>query len=180
MRHKAVAVWIATALLLTTGAVTSAPAGAAAGTTCANVFGTATFKPGLPKRGDQAKVKPTITIKAHAGSCKGGGVAFGDMVATLKAAVAGNCVSFGNEVGMKLAGTTKIVWNTKAVSTIAAAKLVPEPRPAFVQWRLTGKITAGKFSGATLSSSLWFSGGSCGTAPLTSAKVRRAKYLTIS
>ncbi len=173
------AVTLAAAIALTTGVVTAAPAGAAGSTKCLNVLGTATFKPGLPKRGSSAKVKTTITLNAHVGSCSGGGVASGALTATLKAGVAGNCTSFGHEADLKITGTAKIIWNNHNTSTIAVAKLIPVPSSGFVQWRLAGDVTAHKFVGSTLSSLLWFSAGSCSTGPMTSAKIRRAKPLTI-
>jgi hypothetical protein len=180
MRRKAACILFATAMTLTSGAVTAAPAAAAGGTKCINVFGTVKFKPVLPKRGSKTKVKPTVTIKAHVGQCSSG-VSNGTLDATLKAGVAGNCNTLHNFVDMQLAGTAKIAWNNHTTSRIPAATMTPVPHSQMIRMKLTGKV-AGKFAGATLTSELNFTTpvvGGCSKSGLSESNIRRAHPLTI-
>jgi hypothetical protein len=172
----AAGILLAGALTLMTGAVTAVPAGAVGGTTCSTVRGVATFKPGLPKNGGP-KVKTTITIKgARLGTCKT--VSSGTLDATLTAKVAGNCNSFSGGADLKFSGTATITWKNNESSTIAV-KLIPTRYYGRRAQKLTGRVTAGKFLGSTLSSLLTsFNNGGC-LRPLTSANIADNGALTI-
>jgi hypothetical protein len=179
MSRNAASILFASTLALTSGLATAPPAGAAGGTSCTIVSGVARFKPGLPMRGDKTKVKPTITIKGgHIGDCSGGGVKSGLFDASLKAKVAGNCNTFSKHADMKIAGTVKITWNTKATSSVAVT-LTPVRFPGFIRMQLTGDVTTHKFHGSTLDSMLNFNGGGCAKHAMTSVKFFRTHPLKI-
>jgi hypothetical protein len=178
--RKISGILVAAALLVPVGAIAT-PAGAAGGTTCKTVSGAGTLKPGFPNT--TAKAKPVITTKnAKLGTCSGGGVTAGTLSATLKTGVAGNCASVLAKVNLKIVGTVAITWKPSGTSTVKVATLAPTPKPAPpTQLKLSGKVTAGKFVGSTMTSLITFTpgAGQCGTKPLTSATFKQAKPLTI-
>jgi len=180
--RKVASILFATTVALSTGLVSAAPAAAAVSTGCRWVKGYGSFKPALPKSGAKTKVKPTFRITAAGlGECNGGGVTRGTLVATLKAGVAGNCTSLARDVDMHFAGTARITWNTKATSQITTAKMTPIPHPQNTQMRLTGKVTSGKFAGATLTSDIKLTSADhgCENDGLVKVNIRSARPLTI-
>jgi hypothetical protein len=183
MRNTVARVVLATVIGVGASGVTAAPARAAVRTSCTAVNGSGSFKPGLPKVGVETKVKSTFRVPGAAvGDCKGGGVARGTLSFTLKAGVAGNCATLRKFTDMKFAGTAKIVWNTKAISRIAAAKMTPVPHSQMIRMKLTGKVTSGKFTGAKLTSEFNISGtgtSGCLKQGLSKVTIRRAHPLTI-
>jgi hypothetical protein len=172
---------LAAVVALSAGSAIATPAGATVIARCTWVKGTALFKPGLPQRGSTAKVKPAVTVKnGFVGDCSGGGVSKGTLALTLKAAIAGNCVSFRKGADMKLAGTGTIAWNTKTTSNLKVTAK-PHPHPQLQLLELTGTVTGGKFAGRKLEVLLSFSSmlGGCQTGPLVFAGFKQRSPLTI-
>jgi hypothetical protein len=183
MRTKAAIAVFAIVMTLTTGVVTAGPAAAVVRTSCTAVNGNGSFKPRLPKVGVKTKVKSTFRVPGAAvGDCSGS-VSHGTLSMTLKAAIAGNCATLQKYTDMRFSGTAKITWNTKATSRIAAAKMTPVPRSGTIRMKVTGKVTAGKFAGATLTSEINITGrdtSGCRKDGLSKVTIRRAHPLTIA
>ena len=158
-----------TALLIPVGVVAAEPAGAAAGTSCKTLTGTATITPGL---GATAKTQ-TIAGTSAIGGCAGGGVTKGTSKG--KNVVPNATCTSMLKVGTKSTITQTITWNTGKTSTLVGSSVTG---PKFGQAKTTLKITKGAFAGLHASQTIAFviakGGGSCTDA---SSPVRK---LTVS
>jgi hypothetical protein len=173
--HRFLRVLVVVIALLPIAAVEATPAGAAAGTTCKSLGGSATVTPGLPKYGSTQTVRPTISIKgAKVSGCRGA-VKGATASATLKFDQSANCTSLitqiAGNVKAKAKGTASITWNNHKTSKVSFSLTfgsVPN-NPSVA--KLAGTVTAGLFVGMKETGSVAWSLGSdeCfGGAPLTS------------
>jgi len=129
---------MAIVLLAPMAVLTAGPAGAAGGTTCKTLTGTATITPGLGATPKNQKILSTSSI----GSCKGGGVTKGTGKAT-NTTPNGSCSGLA-KAGTKSAISEVITWNTGKTSTLAGSTVTG---PKVGQATITLKVTAGLFVG---------------------------------
>ena len=156
---------MAIALLAPIAVLSAGPAGAAGGTTCKTLTGTATVKPGL---GATAKDQ-TIVATSAIGGCTGGGVTKGTGKAT-NLTKAGNCTGLAKN-GTKSAITEVITWNTGKTSTLAGSTVTG---PKTGQATITLKVTKGVFVGLHGSQIIAFKiakGGCTDASPVTALKI---------
>jgi hypothetical protein len=165
---------LALALLLPFGALDAPAAGAAAGTTCASLSGTARLTPGLPKLGDSTLVRSSVSIKgAKLTGCQGS-VKSATITATVKFAKASNCTLLITQITatktVVAKGTATFTWNnhrTSAVSLVVSLGAVKN-NPSVA--KITGTVTRGLFKGLKESGTIVWSlpSDACfGGAPLT-------------
>ena len=181
--RKFAGVLCAAAIMVPAGLFATHAGAAAATPTCKALAGTATFSPAVPKIGSTVKVKTTVGIKgAKLSGCTGGGVTGGTVNATLKFGVAANCASLLKGDSTKTTGVVTIIWNTKAISTVAKATLVGiTGKPT--QQTVSGPISAGLFVGKKVSvvTSYVIPKGGCTSAALTKVPftILKGKTLTV-
>ena len=171
---------LAAAILVPLGSFTS-PAGAVSGTNC-NVFGGGiTFAPALPPLGNHAKVVSTITgHKLALEGCKGSSGTFGNVSFAVKTTTKINCTTFGGG-GFVAKGTATINWAKGTSSTIALTLTTPRLTN---NANINGKVTAGQFTGLTLTGSpqYAFTPSACAKTPASigSLQLAKGKKLVIS
>jgi len=164
---------MAIALLAPIAVLSAGPAGAAGGTTCKTLTGTATITPGLGATAKNQKILSTSSI----GGCTGGGVTKGTGKAT-------NTTPNGNCTGLAKSGTKSsiaevITWNTGKTSTLAGSTVTG---PKTGQATITLKVTKGLFIGLHGSQIIAFkiSKGACTDAsPVTALKISIVTPLVI-
>ena len=166
---------LATALLVPVGIAAAGPAGAAGGTTCKTLTGSATVTPGL---GTTAK-NQTILATSAIGGCVGGGVTKGTSKAT-NTTKNGNCTGLA-KAGTKSTITQVITWNTGATSTLSGTTVTG---PKVGQATIAMKVTKGLFVGLKASQVIAFApakgGGSCTDAsPLKKLTIKVVTPLVI-
>jgi len=172
---RSLRVFFAVLLLSPVGVIDALSAGAATGTTCASLHGTASLSPGLPKIGDKTLVRSTVSIKgAKLSGCRGS-VTSATVTARLRFAKPSNCTLLINQVTATTTvvakGTSTFAWDnhrTSTVSLVVSLGAIPnEPSIA----KITGTVTAGLFKGMKETGTVLWSLGSTacfGGAPLTS------------
>ena len=145
--RKIPVVVLAAALVVPFGAIASR-AGAAGGTTCQTIKGSATFKPALPKLGVSTKVLSSVSVaNGTFGDCVGGGVTAGTVKLASKFSKPGNCATLATGGSANpTKGTETITWNTKQTSTVALTLTGVNGQPT--QAKVTGTVAAGLFKGA--------------------------------
>ena len=129
---------MAIALLAPIAVLSAGPAGAAGGTTCKTLTGTATITPGLGATAKNQKILSTSSI----GGCTGGGVTKGTGKAT-NTTPNGNCTGLAKN-GTKSSISEVITWNTGKTSTLAGSTVTG---PKTGQATITLKVTKGLFIG---------------------------------
>lgn len=156
---------MAIALLAPMAVLTAGPAGAAGGTTCKTLTGSATITPGLGATAKNQKIVSTSAI----GGCTGGGVTKGTGKAT-NSTPNGNCAGLA-KAGTKSAIAEVITWNTGKTSTLAGSTVTG---PKVGQATITLKVTKGLFVGLHGSQIIAFkiSKGACtDKSPVTALKI---------
>jgi hypothetical protein len=170
------------ALIVPFGFIGAQQVGAATGTTCSKVTGTATFNPPLPKHGSTTEVASVITSHGKASGCSGGGVTGGSFKSKVKIHDPTNCDALlGGDNGTPVpSGTLTTTWNTAATS-VAAVTLNPVAGQV-TQTHITGTVTSGLFSGGHIDVTLSFTPvtGNCLTTDLSKVSVKNVTPLTIS
>jgi len=166
---------MAAALLVPVGVLTAGPAGAAGGTSCKTVTGTATITPGL---GTTPKNQTIASTSAISG-CTGGGVTKGTGKAK-NLTPNGTCSGLA-KTGTKSAITETITWNTGKTSTLTGSTLTG---PKAGEATITLKVTAGLFVGLHGSQIIAFAiakgGGGCTNAsPLKELTVKQVTAFVI-
>ena len=156
---------MAIALLAPIAVLSAGPAGAAGGTTCKTLTGTATITPGLGATAKNQKILSTSAI----GGCTGGGVTKGTGKAT-NTTPNGNCTGLAKS-GTKSSISEVITWNTGKTSTLAGSTVTG---PKTGQATITLKVTAGLFVGLHGSQIIAFKiskGGCTDKSPVTALKI---------
>jgi hypothetical protein len=164
--RRVVGVLVATAMVLPFGGMAAAPTGAAGGTKCNKITGTAQFTPSLFVLSRKKKRAATVTSTGTFSRCTGGGVSSGTFTASYKIA-SGNCTTLLTYNPTPI--TVKIIttWNSNQTSTatikIHAIKTEPQKHT------VTGVITAGLFKGSHATATFTFAfvtKGACLNTPL--------------
>ena len=160
---------MAIALVVPMAVFVAAPAGAAGGTSCKTLVGTATITPGLGVTAKNQTINATSKITA----CTGGGVTSGTSKAVNKTPN-GNCVGLA-KTGTKRSITQVITWNNQKTSTLVGSTITG---PKVGQATITLKVTKGLFVGLKGSQVIAFAiakgGGSCtDAAPLKKLTVKQ-------
>jgi hypothetical protein len=180
--HLGVRVFLASALVLSFGVVGTQQVGAATGTTCSTVKGTATFIPPLPKHGSTTEVASVIKSHGTVSGCSGGGVTGGTFKSKVKIHDPTNCDALlsGDNGETPPSGTITTTWNTGATS-IAAIKLQPVSGQV-TQSHVVGTVTSGLFLGDHVDVTVSFTpkSGDCITTDLTSVTFKNTTPLKIS
>jgi hypothetical protein len=166
---------IAIALMVLTPALSAAPAGAATGTTCKVVSGTATLAPGVTPTNRAQTITATLAFAGCSGT--GGASASAKLVFKEKAT---NCVGL-TKTGIKGSLSGKITWSDSEASNVGGS-LTTGPKTG--QVTLAGNVSSGLFAGAHLSNVIMFGqasgGGSCtAKSPLRKLTVKSVKSLVI-
>jgi hypothetical protein len=164
---------MAIALLAPIGVLTAGPAGAAGGTSCKTLTGTATITRGLGNTAKDQKIVSTSKI----GGCTGGGVTSGSGKAT-NLTKAGNCTGLA-KAGTKSTISEVITWNNKKTSTLAGSTVTG---PKVGQATITLKVTKGLFVGLHGSQIIAFkiSKGACtDKSPVTALSIAKVTSFVI-
>jgi hypothetical protein len=145
------------------------PVGTAPGPTfCSRSNGSELLSPGLPQLGDSTTVVPTVTGTVTIGGCVGMGVTSGRESFTGTASNPDNCSMLALGNSDPIAATGLITWNTGQTSTLAVTDTLQAPKST-----ITGTITAGLFTGASISETFVdsFPNGACAAGGTTATTV---------
>jgi hypothetical protein len=176
--RKSLGVLVAVASLLSLTALGAAPAGAAAGTTCATTGGLVTWTPPLPVKAPG--IKDHISAAGTFGKCTGAVASAHTTLVTPVGKTPSSCAStLKYSTGAETTGTLTVTWNKGAKSVIAVSifKVKGQPTQALV----TGTVKSGQFAGAKSSGKVSYTPkvGNCATTPLKSATYKQVGSLTI-
>jgi hypothetical protein len=163
-------------MLAPLGVINASSAGAASGTTCQALRGTAILSPGLPSLGNTAVVRPIISVIGAKVSGCAGSVTGASASGKLRFAKPSNCTRLITQItaNTKVAatGTVVLTWNTHTTSQIAMTLTFGSVANKPTLATLTGTVISGLFKGTKTSGTIQWSLGTneCfGGAPLTSA-----------
>jgi len=175
--RKVAGMLLAAATLVPVG-LFAAPAGAAAGTTCATTSGTVTWSPAEPVKAPG--VKNSISAIGTFGKCTGAVSTAHTKLVTPLGKTPSYCGSLLKySTGPTTTGTLTVTWNKGAASVIAVSifKVKGQPTQALV----TGTVKSGQFAGLKSSGTVSYKPkvGNCVTTALTSATYAQVGSLTI-
>ena len=167
---------LAVSMLAPLGVIDVSSVGAASGTTCQALRGTAVLSPGLPSLGNAAVVRPIISvIGAKINGCRGP-VTSASASGKLRFAKPSNCTRLISQITantkVSATGTVVLTWSTHTTSEVAMTLTFGSVANKPTLATLTGTVTSGLFKGTKTTGTIQWSLGTTecfGGAPLTSA-----------